>query len=387
MTTIVTFDPPSLCESLAPTREPLSKAHHLPGFIYTDPDIFEREKRDIFQKDWLCVGRVEEVGNPGDYLTLSIMDEPLLIVRDSSGWLRAFYNVCRHRGVAVASRSGNVKAFSCPYHGWTYDLAGRLVHAPHMEEAVGFDRARCGLKPVKIDEWQGWMFVNLDPDSDDLRTFLGTVAERFGFVHAEDCRLANKWEFELPCNWKLGVENFQDVYHLRVLHADTFGEAVDVESYKPELLERGKFFAFHVGGCMTPTGETLFAGLPCWQGKPSTSACIAHIGPNIMIFCRYDSVFLWICWPVRVDLTRIIFYTTFHKDHFVRSDFREKADEYARFERIVAEEDRSMIAALQRGLGSRAYAAGHMSPYEHTIHHMINHYLERMFGEESSQAL
>jgi hypothetical protein len=105
-----------------------------------------------------------------------------------------------------------------------------------------------------------------------------------------------------------------------------------------------------------------------------------------MLFCRYDSVFLWICWPLGPDRTRITFYTTFHKDHFVKPDFWEKAKVYADYEKLIAAEDQSMISALQRAMGSRAYRAGHMSPYEHTIHHMINYYLARMFGPTDAHA-
>ncbi len=366
------------CDEIAATRRPLDRARHLPGRIYAAEEIYEQEKREIFLKDWLCVGRVEEASDPGSYFTFDVLGEPILISRGADSVLRGFFNTCAHRGVTVATESGAAKAFSCPYHGWTYGLDGRLLHAPHMEGVPGFDPAQCGLRPVRLDTWQGWVFVNLGDEPADLTDFLGTAAERLAFVHAEDCRLANKWTFELPCNWKLGVENFQDVYHLRVLHADTFGSAVDVDNYVPELLERGNFFTFHQGAPLTPTGETLFAGLPCWAGQPPSSSCIAHISPNIMLFCRYDSVFIWICWPLGPNRTQITFYTTFHKTHFDDPDFARKAKVYADFEQIIASEDQAMISALQRAMTSNAYRAGRMSPYEHTIHHMMNHYLDRM---------
>lgn len=368
-------------ETIGETMQPLDRARHMPGYIYTDRGVYEREKREIFLKDWLCIGRLEEVERPGDYFTVDIAGEPILISRGTDGILRGFFNTCSHRGVTVASDSGTTKTFSCPYHGWTYALDGKLLYAPYMESVSGFDAARCGLRAVRLDSWQGWIFINLSNEAENLQSFLSTVGVRFDFVHAEDCRLASKWTFELPCNWKLCVENFQDVYHLRVLHADTFGNAVDVDNYQPELLERGQFFCRHVGGCLTPTGETLFSGLPCWEGMPSTSSCLAHISPNAMLFCRYDSVFLWICWPLGPDRTQITFYTTFHKDHFSEPDFWERAKVYADFEKLIAGEDQSMIAALQRAMNSEAYRPGRMSPYEHTIHHMINYYLERVFDK------
>ena len=361
---------------LESTQAPLRRARHLEGYMYTDPEVLQLEKERMFMRDWLCVGRIEEVEDPGDYMTVEILGEPLIVARNAAGELHAFSNVCAHRGVAVAADRGNRTMFSCPYHGWVYDLDGRLKSAPHMEDSEGFNVEECRLRPLQLDQWQGWLFVCFDAEAPSLDTFLDSSAERFEFVHAEDCRLANKWEFDLQCNWKTVVENFQDVYHLRVLHADTFGEAVDVENYRPELLENGKFFCHHGGGVMTPDNKSLFGGLPCWDGQPASSACLQHMNPNIMLFCRYDSVFMWNAWPISVDKTHIIFYTTFHKSHFDDPDFDTKRKVYTDFEKVIAEEDIEMIQSLQRGFNSRAYKPGRMSIYERTIHHMINYQIE-----------
>ncbi len=371
---------PAIDSGLDSTQAPLHQARHLEGYVYTDPEVLQREKEQFFMRDWLCVGRVEEVENPGDYMTFEILGEPLIVARNKAGALHAFSNVCAHRGVAIAAGQGNRKMFSCPYHGWVYDLEGRLKNAPHMDQSEGFSIDQCRLRPLQLDQWQGWLFVCFDTDAPDLLSFLGSSAERFEFVHGEDCRLANKWEFDLQCNWKTVVENFQDVYHLRVLHADTFGEAVDVDNYRPELLENGKFFCRHVGGVMTPDNVSRFGGLPCWDGLPSSSACLQHINPNIMLFCRWDSLFMWNAWPVSVDKTRIIFYMTFHKSHFDDPEFEAKLKVYTDFEKAVASEDIEMIQSLQRGFNSRAYKPGRMSVYERTIHHMINHQIESLFG-------
>jgi len=365
---------------LGATKAPLREARHVSGNLYTDPEILRQEKECFFMRDWLCVGRVEEIALPGDYLTFDVLGEPIIVARNAEGVLRAFSNVCAHRGVAVASGQGNKKMFSCPYHGWVYDLDGHLKSAPHMEESSGFALEHCRLQPLRVDDWQGWVFVCFDDLGQDLPSFLGSVRDRLAFIHAEDCRLGNKWEFELQCNWKTVVENFQDVYHLRVLHADTFGSAVDVDNYQPELLENGKFYSEFDGGVMTPDGESRFGGLPCWDGQPATSAAIAHINPNIMFFCRWDSVFMWNAWPVNADRTKIIFLTTFHKDHFDDPELQAKLEVYADFEKLVAQEDNEMVQSLQKGFRSRAYKPGRMSIYEHTIHHMINYQIKVLLG-------
>ena len=151
-------------EGVEETRQPLHSARHLPGYVYTSPEILALEKEKIFMRDWLCMGRVEEIENPGDYMTFRVLGEPLIIARNEKGEINAFANVCRHRGVEVASGSGNLKEFSCPYHGWTYDLEGRLVGAPYMKEAEGFDPKSCRLSPLKCDTWAGWIFVNFDSE-------------------------------------------------------------------------------------------------------------------------------------------------------------------------------------------------------------------------------
>src|SRR5262245_9655307 len=141
--------------SIDATRQPLDRAHHVPGFIYDSPEVFAREKERIFMKDWLCVAREEEIPRPGDYLTFRVMGEPAVVVRDATGTIHALANVCVHRGVEVAVGHGNVSEFKCPYHAWTYDLTGRLLGAPFMQQTAGFEAAQCRLPALKVGTWGG----------------------------------------------------------------------------------------------------------------------------------------------------------------------------------------------------------------------------------------
>jgi Rieske 2Fe-2S family protein len=142
-------------EGLDDTRAPVTRARHAPGYVYASPEVFELEKEHIFLKDWLCMGRSEELPGIGDYATFRVLDEPIVIARGEDGALHAYSNICRHRGAEVASGAGNTRQFSCPYHGWSYDLAGRLTGAHYMAEAKDFDPAQCRLRPLKIGEWAG----------------------------------------------------------------------------------------------------------------------------------------------------------------------------------------------------------------------------------------
>jgi Rieske 2Fe-2S family protein len=186
--TIMTIDLSSeLATKLKKARAGLYQARHLPGEIYTSPEIFRHEIDTIFMKEWQCVGREEEYPNPGDYLAFRIAGEPALLARDNEGKLRAFRNVCLHRGVEVATGRGNSKSFSCPYHAWTYDLTGRLMGAPMSQEVSGFDPRSCRLPAMKVDSWGGYIFVNFDPDAKDLADCLDEdgVRDFTAFLHPE----------------------------------------------------------------------------------------------------------------------------------------------------------------------------------------------------------
>ena len=136
--------------ALAGPRRPLFQASHAPGDIYASEEIFALEKRWLFLTDWILVAREEELAAPGDYMTFRLVGEPFVVTRGPDGGLNAFANVCAHRGVEVADGNGNTAEFSCPYHGWLHDLEGKLVGAPYMKEAEGFDPSSCRLKPLGL---------------------------------------------------------------------------------------------------------------------------------------------------------------------------------------------------------------------------------------------
>ena len=136
---------PLALQDFSKTRQDLLHARHLPGEFYTSPEIFQKEIEQIFMKDWLCVGRVEQYAKPGDYRALRIAGEPVLVCKDKSGGLHAFANVCQHRGVEVIRGAGNTQEFRCPYHGWTYGLNGELTGAPYSAEVTAFDWKSCRL--------------------------------------------------------------------------------------------------------------------------------------------------------------------------------------------------------------------------------------------------
>ena len=361
-------------------RNPVSSARHVPGSMYTSPEIFAREKDELFMRDWLCVGRGEEVANAGDFVTLRAMGEPLVVARDKGGRLNAFANVCAHRGVEVATGEGNTEEFSCPYHGWLYDLTGKLVGAPYMKEAEGFDPANCRLKPLAIEEWAGWIFVNLD---ESPKPFVETIAPfeaAFAPIRQAELKIAYRFDIELECNWKFIYENLLDTYHVGVLHSSTIGAFYKTYENQNHYGPSGAFTAEYKTKTQAPNGIPLFGTIPWLTERGEDFAMNGYLPPNMSLFIRCDNVNNYITWPLAPDRCHVRCYHLIAPEFFDDPDYDAKIKIYRDYQQDVLEEDRSMLASMQRGMSSRAYVPGPMSNLESGIHHVINNHLDRVVG-------
>ncbi len=206
---------------IAAVRAPLNQASTLPPGAYTRADVFDREVAALFRKEWVCVAREEQVPNPGDYRAVSVGCQPLIIARDKDGSIRAMSAICPHRGMPVATGEGNVTAFSCPYHLWKFALDGQLISAPLMDEVQDFPNDNCNLARVRLETWNGFVFVNLDADALPLNARLeGLVAIMDGY-DMNDMQIVSSTKFESPWNWKILVENFMEAYHHIGPHNDS----------------------------------------------------------------------------------------------------------------------------------------------------------------------
>ncbi|MDN7953980.1 aromatic ring-hydroxylating dioxygenase subunit alpha [Burkholderia multivorans] len=364
------------------TRRPLNEASHAPGYVYGDPDVLRLEKERIFMKDWLCVAHLDELPNPGDFMTHTVIDEPVLIVRNRSGVLQAFYNQCRHRGVEVAEGKGNTKIFKCPYHAWSYDLDGKLIGVPFMKEAQGFDQKQCSLKPVRLDTWGGFIYISFDPQAESLSSYMAEYEQEFGMLRQGDLRLGLKWETDFDCNWKFVYENLMDIYHVGVTHADTIGRYQDQSSYRYLRLPRGRASIHYRAKTMSATGSSLFGRLP-WIDDDSF-ARIGYLPPNLTMLARCDYVRPVTHWPTAVNKTHSVAYFLFPEDRIADPRFQEKIQTYAKFVEQVLDEDRGMILSLQRAMNTRGFEPGRMSFMEDAIHHALAWHLERLFGPQSA---
>jgi choline monooxygenase len=214
----------------------------LPWSWYADPAVHRLEQERIFRRSWQYVGRVDEVAAPASFATATASDVPVLLVRDEEGQLRAFLNVCRHRGSLVCTGAGERKTLQCPYHAWTYGLDGRLLNAPRLDREAGLqDTDALGLVPLLLDTWGPFVFVNPDPDAAPLHEVLGDVprlVEEAG-VDVEGLRFLRRSESEVAANWKICAENYLECYHCPTAHPG-FSDVVDVspDSYRLEEHDR-----------------------------------------------------------------------------------------------------------------------------------------------------
>ncbi len=220
--------PSTIDELRASVAVPFAQARAMPKSVYTDPGFTALEEEHIFRHDWLCAGRADALPNPGDYLTMQIAGEPVIVLRDGSGALRAMSNVCRHRMSTLLEGRGNTRAIVCPYHAWTYNLDGALRGAPAMGLNDAFCRTDIALPQVRCVDWLGWIMVTLNPDAPPPHEALAEIEALVGQFHMEHYAEAFREEFRWATNWKVLAENFMESYHLPVCHAGTIGNTVDL---------------------------------------------------------------------------------------------------------------------------------------------------------------
>ncbi|WP_318340048.1 aromatic ring-hydroxylating dioxygenase subunit alpha [Defluviimonas sp. D31] len=196
-------------------------ARTMPPVFYTSADFHELEKEELFRKEWICLGHVGEIPEPGDYFTTELVDEQLIVSHAADGAVHVLSNVCRHRGNLVAEGKGNRRSFVCGYHAWTYDLDGALKTAPLMSKVKGFDKKKCGLPRLRSEVWNNFIFVNLDGQAAPLAPQLSTLDKILHNYHNDGRNLLFTDEDVWETNWKNLTENFMEGYHLFATHPKT----------------------------------------------------------------------------------------------------------------------------------------------------------------------
>jgi len=371
----------------ARARRPVMQAETLPPAAYTSEAFYAAEVERVFMRDWNFMGRADQIPNRGDYFTVDFAGVPLLIVRDGEGEIRAFSNSCRHRGSAVADGEGNCRAFKCPYHSWVYGLDGKLLGAPHMERAAGFDPAKYPLVRLRLETWAGFIFVNFSREAPSLAKHLGDLPQKLESYRLEDMVVVRRKSFEMACNWKTFVENAMEELHIPTVHRKTIQQNTPMETHEPEEA-RGQYcalFSTHEGSMALLKGDVGFPPIPSRRGKAATGTYFVMLYPSTMLGVTSDCLWYLELRPQGPARTTLIHGACFPKPVVARADFEEIAQRYFKRWDSTAQEDIEASERQQRGLASPFSAPGRFSHHEVLVHEIDNWVLDRVLGPRRSR--
>jgi len=361
-------------------KAPLSEASTIPGPWYVDPRIAELEAHTVFTNSWQVVGRADQVGKPGQFVTATVAGEPIVAVRGSDDQLRAFYNVCRHHAAKVVTEPcGSASILHCPYHGWNYGLDGSLKGMPEFDGVKNFERQENGLVPVKAEIWEAFVFVNLSPKPESLHEFLGGLVKRCAPLGLAKLHYFDTRVYDIACNWKVFVDNYLDGgYHVPHLH-EGLNSVLDYKQYTIENEDRYCLQS----SPMVVSHEDAATGYT----RKGDRAWYFWQYPNFMINCYEGYMDTNLVIPVDTDHCRVIF-------DFYFSDVSESRREYNAQSIAVGDrvqsEDLGICEDVQRGLKSRAYGAGRLSVRreagEHLFHRLLAADLKGGIGRTAAAA-
>lgn len=357
--------------------EKLAKAATMPARWYIEPAFLTLEAEKIFYKTWQPVGRLEDVARIGDFFSCEVLDQPLVIVRNRAGELRAFYNVCPHRAAVVAHGKGNRKSLQCRYHGWTYDLDGKLLRAPEFEGVEDWEAGSVCLRLVRVEAWGPWVFVNLDAAAEPMSTTYGAIEREIaaaGF-NLGKMRLVERRDYLIECNWKVYVDNYLEGYHLPIAHPGLFRE-VDYDQYR---VETHRYYSKQHAPIRDVAPGDLRDRRYVRAGEAEADALYYWIFPNVMLNVYLDNTSINIIIPVGHDKTLTVFEWYFEAPG--TGEGWESMQRIIAFSDEIQQEDIELCEWVQRGLLSKAYDRGRFSVLrENGVHHfqsLVHEFLTR----------
>jgi Rieske 2Fe-2S family protein len=340
----------------------------LPARFYTDPAHYRREMEHFFLGKWICAGRADQVPNRGDFFLRDVLGESIIVTRADGGDVKAMYNVCRHRGTRICESSCGTfpGSIQCPYHAWTYDLGGRLIGAPHMDEVEGFDKRDYRLKPVGCEVWDGHVFINLSMDDGaSVRNQIGQLIDRFRPWRMEELRLVHRTVYDVRANWKLIIQNYNECLHCPVLHPllNQMHHYLGADNAPSEPTFCGGTMGFKEGvETLSRDGKLRRRYLPGLGVAEKSVVSYFSIYPNLLLTLHPDYMVTVTIWPKAPDRTELVGEWHFHPDEIARPDFefRDAID----FWEVTNQEDWHVSELSQAGIGSRAYQPGPYSKRE-----------------------
>ena len=333
-----------------PVHEQPQHSYTLASHLYLDENIYEQEKRKIFYCNWHYAGHLSQLSKPGDYLTATVADESIFIVRGQDDTLRGFYNVCRHRAHQLLEGSGNTRNIVCPYHAWSYALNGELRHARISEKVPGFDKSEFCLQPVRVDTLCDLVFFNLDPDAESLESHAPGLVQDIQDRVPElgDLRGIDSLTFgpTITANWKVVVDNFLECYHCAPAHPD-FASLIDMSSYQMETFSN---WSRQLGPDTRPDNTAY----PFDSDAPVQSAAFWYLWPTTTIgfFPGSPNLIVLSILPLGHEKTSFSGYQ-YALDIDQNYDIRQQY-----FNNVLGPEDIALCESVQKGLRSQSYDQG-----------------------------
>ncbi len=370
-------------EALSSVKHPLSSSLSLPPACYHDSDWHQHELNCLFKRGWFSVGRRDQWRKSGDFEAINIAGIPIVITQDDKGALHALSNTCLHRSSEIMSGHGNCRALVCPFHGWSYDHAGQLISAPRMETACDFSEGSHRLKQFHIETSDGFVFLNLEDQPDELEHWLGDFSDMHLPWSMGDLVTGRKRTFDVNCNWKLFIEVFNEYYHLPYVHPDSIShyypepEPTDIvmgeyttqfgpTSKNPALLEDGQ--------------EDSFPLIASLGKKEQSGTRYSWIYPNLTFAASMDCMWIYHVYPLSPGKTRVVQTVCFPNETAARPDFEEKSRTYYHRFDLAIDEDIPALEKQQSGIESPYAEQGRFSALEPSVGNFACWYSEATRG-------
>jgi len=342
----------------------------IPTARYTDPAFHELEKERVFARSWLFAGHESEWPDPGSYRLTARSGAPIVVVRGEDGVLRAFYNACRHRGAPVTrDECGTARRLTCQYHSWSYGTDGTLKAVPDSRSFVDLDAGSLGLVPVRCETWDGWVFVSEDAEAAPLLEFLGPIVDQMAEIDGPAMRAVGTQVHQLSCNWKLMVDAFLEVYHVRTVHPDNAALLYNDQSVTVTMLPHGhsrltveKHDMFRDFAMVSEENDN--PAVPLLWRQTSTSF---GIFPNLVVPMD-TGAFTFLCmWPTSATTTdlELRWYAPAWKGEETP---QEHLDRMTLFETVMAQ-DQANMAPIQASISSPGARPFQIGWHERLIHH------------------
>lgn len=357
-----------------------TEAFSLPAEAYISDTIFDAELESLFRRQWICAGRVDQVPEPGDYFSIDLLGDKLVIVRGKDEQIRVLSRVCRHRSAELVSGTGKTNALVCPYHAWTYRLDGALHKAPLMGDVEGFDEEKCALPEIRSEIWEGWIFVNFDARAESLATQLAPLSETLKRYDMSSMVATHTAVFDSEFNWKVLVDNFMEAYHHIAIHNDSFEPLFPAkQSYVPE--NQGPYSVLRMPLKKDADLSGALPPLPSHgklNAEEQAQLVAAVVFPCHLFAPTAESLTWYHVLPQSSSRFELRIYTCLPRETLDNEAHSEAIEALKEFVTYIHGQDIKACEAVWEGLQSRCAKPGRLSILEKAIWQFNQWWLEQM---------